>query len=282
MSLGIPVVPPESRNSAGSAGSMLTSASACADAARLAFQQFLQAHEPRVRQCLWLGAVRALHETQPQSRVRRHHLGRHRGEVEAAGGRGHGQRPRPGDLGELGDLPLAVPRQGQHGRGPDPLQREVEVGEHRRVRQLHDDPVQRPEAQVEQDPGQVRRALGQFAVGHRARLVHHRDPVGVLGQRPGEPLEQRLVRPVAPFPVAGGELGRDRRHPVKHEMTIAWDLTGVVTWQRRNPAASRRAPAAPASTDEADDVGAILDDMDEALEENPEEVVRSFGQEGGE
>ena len=33
--------------------------------------------------------------------------------------------------------------------------------------------------------------------------------------------------------------------------------------------------------DEADDVGAILDDMDEALEENPEEVVRSFRQEGG-
>jgi len=32
----------------------------------------------------------------------------------------------------------------------------------------------------------------------------------------------------------------------------------------------------------ADDVGAILDDMDEALEENPEEVIRSFKQEGGE
>ncbi|MGH3420649.1 MAG: ubiquitin-like protein Pup [Streptosporangiaceae bacterium] len=32
---------------------------------------------------------------------------------------------------------------------------------------------------------------------------------------------------------------------------------------------------------EADDVGAILDDMDEALEENPEEVIRSFRQEGG-
>ena len=34
-------------------------------------------------------------------------------------------------------------------------------------------------------------------------------------------------------------------------------------------------------TDESDDVSAILDDMDEALEENPEEVVRSFRQEGG-
>jgi ubiquitin-like protein Pup len=33
---------------------------------------------------------------------------------------------------------------------------------------------------------------------------------------------------------------------------------------------------------EADDVGAILDDMDEALEDNPEEVIRSFKQEGGE
>ena len=62
-------------------------------------------------------------------------------------------------------------------------------------------------------------------------------------------------------------------------MTIAWGLTGVVTWQRRNPAASRRAPT---TAGEADDVGAILDDMDEALEENPEEVIRSFKQEGGE
>ena len=33
---------------------------------------------------------------------------------------------------------------------------------------------------------------------------------------------------------------------------------------------------------DADDVGAILDDMDEALEEDPEEVIRSFKQEGGE
>ena len=31
----------------------------------------------------------------------------------------------------------------------------------------------------------------------------------------------------------------------------------------------------------SDDVGEILDDMDEALEENPEEVIRSFRQEGG-
>jgi len=31
----------------------------------------------------------------------------------------------------------------------------------------------------------------------------------------------------------------------------------------------------------SDEVGEILDDMDEALEENPEEIVRSFVQEGG-
>jgi len=41
-------------------------------------------------------------------------------------------------------------------------------------------------------------------------------------------------------------------------------------------------PPAPGDTGEADDVGAILDDMDEALEENAEEIVRSFRQEGGE
>jgi len=30
-----------------------------------------------------------------------------------------------------------------------------------------------------------------------------------------------------------------------------------------------------------DDVAAILDDMDEALEDNPEEIIRSYVQEGG-
>jgi len=40
-------------------------------------------------------------------------------------------------------------------------------------------------------------------------------------------------------------------------------------------------PRGPGGAGEADDVGAILDDMDEALEENPEEVIRSFKQEGG-
>jgi ubiquitin-like protein Pup len=38
----------------------------------------------------------------------------------------------------------------------------------------------------------------------------------------------------------------------------------------------------PDEASETDDVGAILDDLDEALEENPEEVIRSFKQEGGE
>jgi ubiquitin-like protein Pup len=41
-------------------------------------------------------------------------------------------------------------------------------------------------------------------------------------------------------------------------------------------------PGGTGQADDADDVGAILDDMDEALEENPEEVIRSFKQEGGE
>ena len=40
-------------------------------------------------------------------------------------------------------------------------------------------------------------------------------------------------------------------------------------------------PGGTGEADEADDVGAILDDMDEALEENAEEIVRSYVQEGG-
>jgi ubiquitin-like protein Pup len=40
-------------------------------------------------------------------------------------------------------------------------------------------------------------------------------------------------------------------------------------------------PSDAGGTGEADDVGAILDDMDEALDENAEEIVRSFVQEGG-
>ena len=44
---------------------------------------------------------------------------------------------------------------------------------------------------------------------------------------------------------------------------------------------SGQPPGPGGETGEADEVGAILADMDEALEENPEEVVRSFKQEGG-
>jgi ubiquitin-like protein Pup len=44
---------------------------------------------------------------------------------------------------------------------------------------------------------------------------------------------------------------------------------------------SGQPPAPGGEAGEADDVGAILDDMDEALEENAEEIVRSFRQEGG-
>jgi ubiquitin-like protein Pup len=40
-------------------------------------------------------------------------------------------------------------------------------------------------------------------------------------------------------------------------------------------------PPGPGDTEEPDDVGAILDDMDEALEEDPEAIIESFRQEGG-
>jgi ubiquitin-like protein Pup len=40
-------------------------------------------------------------------------------------------------------------------------------------------------------------------------------------------------------------------------------------------------PPGTGGAEQPDDVGAILDDMDEALEENAEEIVRSFKQEGG-
>ena len=48
------------------------------------------------------------------------------------------------------------------------------------------------------------------------------------------------------------------------------------------PGAANTEEAADRPGDPSDDVGTILDDMDEALEENPEEVIRSFKQEGGE
>ena len=50
----------------------------------------------------------------------------------------------------------------------------------------------------------------------------------------------------------------------------------------KEPSGQPPGPGDTGDTGEADDVGAILDDMDEALEENPEEVIRSFKQEGGE
>jgi ubiquitin-like protein Pup len=40
-------------------------------------------------------------------------------------------------------------------------------------------------------------------------------------------------------------------------------------------------PPGPDDTAESDDVGAILDDMDEALEADPEAIIEAFRQEGG-
>jgi len=50
----------------------------------------------------------------------------------------------------------------------------------------------------------------------------------------------------------------------------------------KEPSGQPPVPGDTGEAGEADDVGAILDDMDEALEENAEEIVRSFRQEGGE
>ena len=50
----------------------------------------------------------------------------------------------------------------------------------------------------------------------------------------------------------------------------------------KEPGGQPPGPGGPGEAGEADDVSTILDDMDEALEENAEEVIRSFKQEGGE
>ena len=49
----------------------------------------------------------------------------------------------------------------------------------------------------------------------------------------------------------------------------------------KEPSGQPPGPGGEAAEAEADDVGAILDDMDEALEENAEEIIRSYVQEGG-
>ena len=49
----------------------------------------------------------------------------------------------------------------------------------------------------------------------------------------------------------------------------------------RRQAAEDTGEAAVRPAELPDDVGAILDDMDEALEDNAEEIVRSYVQEGG-
>ena len=49
----------------------------------------------------------------------------------------------------------------------------------------------------------------------------------------------------------------------------------------RPQAAKDTGEAAVGPAELPDDVGAIPDDMDEALEENAEEIVRSYVQEGG-
>jgi len=113
-----------------------------------------------------------------------------------------------------------VTGQGEYGDGSDALQGQVKHGEHGGVRELDDDPVQRAQTQLEQDQREPPGPLVKLAVRDRARLVDLRHPVRVRGQRGAEPVEQRPVLPVAQRPVARRELGRERRHPVKHAVSL--------------------------------------------------------------
>ena len=116
---------------------------------RFARKQVLQPHEPRVVRRL----IKSLYEAEPQVRAVGHDVGGHGREVEAARGGRHRQGLSPRYRRELGDLPPAVPGQGEHRGGPDAQQREVQVGEHRGVRQLDDDPVQRSRVRSRAAPG---------------------------------------------------------------------------------------------------------------------------------
>ena len=149
ISFGIPVVPPESWKTAGSAGSIAIAARLAGerrcgpldlrreiDETRTRFAQHERVHERRV--CLPdpLDHVQVVEVTRP--------VGRH-------------DRRRARELGELRDLGEAVGDERRDRDRPDLLQREVEDDELGDVRELHDDAVERPQPAFEEVQREVRR-----------------------------------------------------------------------------------------------------------------------------
>ena len=158
ISFGMPVVPPESWKIAGSVGSIAISASRRRGSVAGRLDQRRRARRspagasPSTIACLSAGL------SLPDALD-------HRGVVEIARAVGSDARRRAGELDELADLGEAMRDQRRDRDRADLLQREIEDHELGDVRELHDDAVERLQAELEQVQREVRREAVEFGVG---------------------------------------------------------------------------------------------------------------------
>jgi hypothetical protein len=198
ISFGMPVVPPESWKTAGSSGSMAIASRSAVVAVGSRVEELGEGQEAR--------GSGAVDDGQAQGGRGGPHPVDDLPEVGVPGPSRHHAGDGFGQSGELLQLPVAVLGQRHDRDRTELLQCHVQVGERRVVGQLHDDPVQRAQAEVVEVAGEPLGARVDLAVGDVPPARVQRDAVGVGGEVLGEHVAQRSVAPVAALAVAGGDI----------------------------------------------------------------------------
>ena len=121
--------------------------------------------------------------------------------------RGHA-RGGPGEFRELAHFEKAVRGEGRDRDAADFLEREIEVDELDDVRQLHDHPIERREAGLEQVQCQAVGDIVDFAIRDARVAIDEGDAFGVALEYRRELFGERPVPPVALVAVASREFGR--------------------------------------------------------------------------
>src|SRR5256712_8777461 len=122
------------------------------------------------------------------------------------------------------DLVPAVSCQGHDWNRAESLEREIQVYELWNVGQLHDPPVERSDAKVQQLQREAFDPFSELCVGDALAAADHRRTLSMRCEHAGVEASERDVLPVAAFPVPGGEVrreGRDARQPTHSTMVMA-------------------------------------------------------------
>src|SRR4030095_7209053 len=98
------------------------------------------------------------------------------------------------------------------------LQGKIEIGKFDAIRQLHDHPVERFKAFIEQIQGDASSALIELSIGDRLFTIDDRHSIGVPLENFFESFAQRTIFPITLGAVSRGKFGGKSNDAVYHSM----------------------------------------------------------------